>query len=74
MKRIGRNMVACVAVLALALIFGGTGPAAAAPIKLTMVGSWPPKISSAADVGIRFLEEVNRRGKGKVVIRFYYSL
>ena len=70
MKRIGRNLVVSVAVLALAFIFGGTGPAAAAPIKLTMVGSWPPKISSAADVGIRFLEEVNRRGKGKVVIQF----
>ena len=36
-----------------------TGIALAGPITLNMVGAWPPKISAAADVGIRFIEEVN---------------
>ncbi|MFQ5692662.1 MAG: hypothetical protein ACE5IM_06425, partial [Nitrospinota bacterium] len=70
MKRSGRVGVVCAALLALFLTFTWAGPAAAAPIKLTMVGAWPPRISAAADVGIRFVEEVNKRGKGKVVIQF----
>jgi TRAP-type C4-dicarboxylate transport system substrate-binding protein len=45
-------------------------PLAAAPVKLTMVGAWAPKTSAAADMGIRFMEEVNRRAAGKLVIEF----
>jgi TRAP-type C4-dicarboxylate transport system substrate-binding protein len=44
--------------------------ASAEGIVLNMVGAWPPKISSAADVGIRFIEEVNKRAKGKLTINF----
>ena len=56
------------AVAALALLWlAGT---ASAQVKLNMVGSWPPGVSSAADVGIRYMEEVNRRANGKVVINF----
>ncbi|MDC0038518.1 TRAP transporter substrate-binding protein DctP [Gammaproteobacteria bacterium] len=47
-----------------------TGIAFAGPITLNMVGAWPPKISAAADVGIRFIEEVNKRAEGKLVIKF----
>ena len=66
MKRnpsIGVFVVAALALLWLA----GT---ASAQVKLNMVGSWPPGVSSAADVGIRYMEEVNRRANGKVVINF----
>ena len=56
------------AVAALALLWlAGT---ASAQVKLNMVGSWPPGVSSAADVGIRYMEEVNRRANGKAVINF----
>ena len=70
MKRNGLLSVICAVFFALALTATFVKTASTAPIRLKMVGSWPPRISSAADVGIRFLEEVNRRGKGKVVIRF----
>ncbi len=54
---------------ALALFWSGAEHASA-QTKLNMVGSWPPGVSSAADVGIRYMEEVNRRANGKVVINF----
>lgn len=55
--------------LALALASGG--PARAAdPIKLVMVGAWPPGVSSAADIGIHFKDEVNRLAEGRLVIEF----
>ncbi len=54
----------------LALTVAG-GPARAAdPIKLVMVGAWPPGVSSAADIGIHFKDEVNRLAKGRLVIEF----
>ena len=56
--------------LALAIVAVGGGGLHAAPAKLTMVGSWPPKVSSAADIGIKYLETVNKLGKGKVEITF----
>ncbi len=56
--------------LALAIVAAGGGGLHAAPAKLTMVGSWPPKVSSAADIGIKYLETVNKLGKGKVEITF----
>ena len=56
--------------LALAIVAVGGGGLHAAPAKLTMVGSWPPKVSSAADIGIKYLETVNKIGKGKVEITF----
>ena len=70
MKKSGLFSVVWVAFLALLLTSGWAKPVAAQPIKLVMVGSWPPRISSAADIGIRFIEEVNRRAKGKLVIEF----
>ena len=35
-----------------------------------MVGSWPPKVSSAADIGIKYLETVNKLAKGEIEIAF----
>lgn len=43
---------------------------AADPIKLVMVGSWPPKVSSAADIGIKYMDTVNEMAGGKLVIEF----
>ena len=56
--------------LALAIVAGGGAELRAAPVKLTMVGSWPPKVSSAADIGIKYLDTVNKLGAGKVEITF----
>ncbi|MBI3077583.1 MAG: TRAP transporter substrate-binding protein DctP [Deltaproteobacteria bacterium] len=39
-------------------------------MKLTMVGAWTPGVSPAADIGIRFMQEVNRRAGGKLTIEF----
>ncbi len=69
MKKCGLFAIVCTALLALVLTSGWAKPASA-QVKLTMVGAWPPKVSAAADVGIRFVDEVNRRGKGKVAIQF----
>ena len=43
---------------------------AAGPAKMTMVGTWPPKVSSAADMGIKWMETVNRLAEGKLHITF----
>ena len=67
MKRNG--LIGVFVVAALALFWSGAEQASA-QTKLNMVGSWPPGVSSAADVGIRYMEEVNRRANGKVVINF----
>ena len=48
----------------------GTVQAAPDPSKWVMVGSWPPKVSSAADIGIKYLETVNEMAGGKLVIEF----
>ena len=56
--------------LALAIVAGGSAELRAAPAKLTMVGSWPPKVSSAADIGIKYLETVNKLAKGEIEIAF----
>ena len=56
--------------LALAIVAVGGAELRAAPTKLTMVGSWPPKVSSAADIGIKYLDTVNKLGKRKVEITF----
>ena len=61
-----RNLFVSVFAVAL-LAWCGT---ALAQVKLNMVGSWPPGVSSAADIGVRYMEEVNRRANGKVVINF----
>ena len=58
------------ALLALALMSAWPGPAAAQPVKLTMVGAWAPKVSPAADMGIRFRDEVNRLAGGRLVIDY----
>lgn len=68
MKRVG--LFALTSIVILAQLASTPQAAAADPIELTMVGAWPPKVSSAADVGIRFIEEVNRRAAGKLVIKF----
>lgn len=58
-------------VLAAAMLTGAGGAGRAAEaIKLTMVGSWPPKVSSAADMGIKFMDTVNEAARGKLVITF----
>ena len=67
MKRSG--LIGVFLVAALALFWSGA-EYASGQTKLNMVGSWPPGVSSAADVGIRYMEEVNRRANGKVVINF----
>ena len=65
-----RNALIGVFVVAALALFWSGAEHASAQTKLNMVGSWPPGVSSAADVGIRYMEEVNRRAKGKVVINF----
>ena len=42
--------------------------ASAEAIKLQMVGSWAPGVSRDADIAIRFMDEVNKHGEGKVEI------
>lgn len=56
--------------VALLLTSACAAPAPAGPRTLTMVGSWTPKISAAADMGIHFMDEVNRRAGGELVIEF----
>lgn len=56
--------------LALAVVAVAGAQLSAEPAKLTMVGSWPPKVSSAADIGIKYLDTVNKMGKGTVEITF----
>jgi TRAP-type C4-dicarboxylate transport system substrate-binding protein len=73
MKReIPRLGIASAALLCVVLTFGGLdlSRAASEPITLTMVGAWPPGVSPAADIGIRFKDEVNRLAGGKLVIEF----
>ncbi|MBI2881544.1 MAG: TRAP transporter substrate-binding protein DctP [Candidatus Tectomicrobia bacterium] len=70
MKRGGVLGLAFSAFLVFFLTSGQSGPVSAAPIKLTMVGAWPPGVSPAADVGIRFKDEVNKRAGGKLVIEY----
>jgi len=40
------------------------------PTTLVMVGAWPPKISAAADIGIKFNETVKQLSGGKLIIEF----
>ena len=65
------NAIAATGLMALGLtLFSGLDSRAADPIKLSMVGSWPPKLSSAADIGIKWMDTVNALGAGKVHITF----
>jgi len=59
-----------VVLVALPLTAGCAAQAPAGPRTLTMVGSWTPKISAAADMGIHFMEEVNRQSGGELAIEF----
>lgn len=70
MNRSGYIGIVASTVLAVSMTFGWAVPAGAQATKLVMVGSWPPKVSAAADMGIQFLKEVNKRGKGKIEIEF----
>jgi TRAP-type transport system periplasmic protein len=54
--------------IALSAIVGFASPSMAEAIKLNMVGAWAPGISLDADIAIRFMNEVNRNGAGKVEI------
>lgn len=58
--------------LALAAAIAPTSAPHAAedPVKLTMIGAWPPGVSSAADVGIRFKEVAERLADGRLQIEF----
>jgi TRAP-type C4-dicarboxylate transport system substrate-binding protein len=71
-SEIRRLGIASAALLPLILSFGGADPSRAAsePIKLTMVGAWPPGVSPAADIGIHFKDVVNRLAEGKLAIEF----
>lgn len=57
---------------AVALTIGLTGRSygASDPIKLVMVGAWPPGVSAAADIGIKYIDTVNELAGGKLVIEF----
>lgn len=57
-----------ITVMALMTAMAFSKPGSAAPVKLNMVGSWAPGVSLDADIAIRFMNEVNRMGKGKVEI------
>lgn len=59
---------AVIAFLTLILAASFSAPGSAEPIKLNMVGAWAPGISLDADIAIRFMNEVNKNGKGKVEI------
>lgn len=48
---------------------GLTKAAPAQPTTLTMIGSWTPG-TAAADMGIRFMDELNRLGEGKIEVEF----
>ncbi len=63
-------VAAGIVVLVLAINVSGQAGAASDPIKLVMVGSWPPKVSSAADIGIKFMDTVNELAGGRLVIEF----
>jgi TRAP-type mannitol/chloroaromatic compound transport system substrate-binding protein len=69
---IGRTLfgAAATALLGLFVAGGAVQPAAAEAIKLNLVGSWPAGVSSAADIGIHFIEEVNKRAAGKLEITY----
>ncbi len=65
------NAMTATGLMTLGLVFfGGIESRAADPIRMNMVGSWPPKVSSAADMGIKFMETVNEAARGKLVITF----
>lgn len=63
------NLVAA-GVVVLLTGFASQGHAASDPIKLVMVGAWPPGISSAADIGIKYIKTVNELSGGRLVIEF----
>ena len=62
-----------VAALGLLAVDGATmstAQAQSAPIKLVMVGAWKPGVSAAADIGIKYMETVNKLSGGKIQIKF----
>ena len=72
MKMVTRtNALTATGLMALGLtLLGAIESRAADPIRMSMVGSWPPKVSSAADMGIKFMDNVNEAARGKLVITF----
>ena len=68
--RLARGMAFGLLACLLAAHGGAHSAAAADPVKQTMVGSWPPKVSSAADIGIKFMDTVNKLAVGKLAITF----
>lgn len=68
-KRSFLRFAGALAVAGMAFAAPSTG-AAADQIKLSMIGSWAPGTSADADIAIRFLEEVNRRSGGEVVVTY----
>ncbi len=52
------------------LVADANAQSATSPIRLTMVGSWKPGVSPAADIGIKFKDTVNQLSGGKIVIDF----
>lgn len=64
------SVAATCAAATLAAMTGFAAPGLAEPVQLTMVGSWAPGTSADADIAIRFMNEVNKNGAGKVEITF----
>lgn len=56
------------AAIALVAVAGFAVPGHAEAVKLNMVGAWAPGVSLDADIAIRFMNEVNKKGAGKVEI------
>ncbi len=70
--RFSKRSLMLLAAGAVILLTGVTGQSHAAsdPIKLVMVGAWPPGVSSAADIGIKYKDTVNELSGGRLVIEF----
>ena len=67
------RVVSLFAIIGFALVLTATiatQSRAAESIKLVMVGAWPPKVSSAADIGIKYIDTVNQLSGGRLVIEF----
>lgn len=67
-NRLVRSVVTAALTLMAATAFHT--PGSANPVELTMVGAWAPGISLDADIAIRFMNEVNKNGEGKVKITY----
>lgn len=70
MRALMRVLATCGAMIALTGLAAPDAQAQSAPITLQMVGAWKPGSSPAADIGAKFMENVNQMSGGKLVIKF----